>query len=64
MVAIDFDTLGILSNFAVTISCDDGPVDITSIDVNVDDWHENLINFTKFDLTFVDGSQDVVRMSR
>ena len=37
MVTIDFDTPNTLRDFAVTISCGDGPVDITDMDVDVDD---------------------------
>ncbi|MYB29500.1 MAG: BspA family leucine-rich repeat surface protein, partial [Cenarchaeum sp. SB0663_bin_5] len=58
--AIDLDMSEILRNFAVTISCGGASTNITGIDISVDGWQEHLILFSKFDLTFIDGSRDKI----
>ena len=58
LVAIGLDTHNTLRDFAVTVSCGEGTVDITGIGVDVDGWNADLTSFASFGLAFVDGSGD------
>ena len=56
--SIDFDSPIKFHNFAVTLSCNNNPVDITDMAVVVADWQERFAFFAKLDLTFLDGHDD------
>ncbi len=60
VAAIDLDMSEILRDFAITVSCGGSSTNITGIDINVDGWREHLVLFSKFDLTFIDGSRDKI----
>ena len=49
---------GLIRNFNETISCNNNPVDITSIETGVVGWQAGLARFAELTLTFLDGSND------
>ncbi len=49
---------GLIRNFNETISCNNNPVDITSIETGVVGWQSGLARFAELSLTFLDGSND------
>ena len=49
---------GLIRTFTETISCNNNPVDITSIETGVVGWQGGLVRFAELTLTFLDGSND------